>query len=282
MTGTARELDLTTALTNVRATTPLVHCITNYVTVNDCANALLACGGSPIMSDEPQDVADITSICGGLVLNIGTLNAQTIEGMKVAGAKASELGHAIVLDPVGAGASKLRTETAAMLLDTCDVRIIRANMSEAKALTGASNTTRGVDVNPDDAVTPENLVASAKHACELAATTGAIVAITGAIDLVADGEHAYAIYNGSPIMGRITGTGCMLSCTVAAYAVANPAAPLDAVVAAIAGHGVCGEIAAERMQPADGNGSFRTYLLDALYNLDAETLNARAKIEAIL
>jgi hydroxyethylthiazole kinase len=282
MTDTANELDLTIALNNVRATTPLVHCITNYVTVNDCANALLACGGSPIMSDEPQDVEDITSICGGLVLNIGTLNAQTIEGMKAAGAKASELKHAIVLDPVGAGASKLRTETAAMLLDTCDVRVIRANMSEAKALTGASNTTRGVDVNPDDAVTPDNLEASAKYARELAASTGAIVAITGAIDLVADAESAYAIYNGCPLMGRITGAGCMLSCVVAAYVVANPEDPLDAVVAAVAGHGVCGEIAAERMKPADGNGSFRTYLLDALYNLDAETLCTRAKVEKII
>ena len=282
MTDTAKELDLTTALNNVRATTPLVHCITNYVTVNDCANALLACGGSPIMSDEPQDVEDITSICGGLVLNIGTLNAQTIEGMKAAGAKASALKHAIVLDPVGAGASKLRTETAAMLLDTCDVRVIRANMSEAKALTGASNTTRGVDVNPDDAVTSDNLEASAKYARELAASTGAIVAITGAIDLVADAESAYAIYNGCPLMGRITGAGCMLSCVVAAYVVANPDAPLDAVVAAVAGHGVCGEIAAERIQPADGNGSFRTYLLDALYNLDAQTLCTRAKVEKII
>ena len=272
---------LTTALENVRATTPLVHCITNYVTVNDCANALLACGGSPIMSDEPQDVVDITTICGGLVLNIGTLNAQTIAGMKAAGARASELGHTIVLDPVGAGASALRTQTAAELLDTCNVSVIRANMSEVKALVGASSTTRGVDVNPDDAVTPENLAESAADAKQLAATTGAIVAITGAIDIVADADQAYAIYNGSPIMGRITGAGCMLTCVVAAYAVANPENPLDAVVAAIAGHGVCGQIAAARMGQADGNGSFRTYLLDALYNLDAETLERMAKIEQV-
>ena len=272
---------LTTALQNVRATTPLVHCITNYVTVNDCANALLACGGSPIMSDEPTDVFDITSICGGLVLNIGTLNERTIEGMLVAGARASELGHPIVLDPVGAGASALRTETAAKLLDTCKVSVIRANMSEVKALVGASSTTRGVDVNPDDVVTPENLAQSAQYAKQLASTTGAIVAITGAIDIVADADRAFAIYNGSPIMGRITGAGCMLTCVVAAYAVANPDNMLDAVVAAIAGHGVCGQIAAKRMTPADGNGSFRTYLLDALYNLDAETLDTMAKVEQV-
>ena len=148
---------LKNALENVRNTTPLVHCITNYVTVNDCANALLASGGSPIMSDEPADVADITAICGGLVLNIGTLNARSIEAMHVAGARAAELGHAIVLDPVGAGASALRTDTAGELLDELPVRVVRGNMSEVKALAGASAATRGVDVNPDDVVTEENL-----------------------------------------------------------------------------------------------------------------------------
>ena len=269
------------ALENVRANTPLVHCITNYVTVNDCANALLACGGSPIMSDEPDDVSDITTICGGLVLNIGTLNKQTIAGMQAAGKRASELGHPIVLDPVGAGASSLRTATAAMLLDSCEVGVIRANMSEVKALVGASATTRGVDVNPDDVVTPDNLGASAGYARQLAAETGAIVAITGAIDIVADAERAFAVFNGSPVAGRITGAGCMLTCTTAAYAVANADNMLEGVLAAVAGHGVCGEIAAARMRPGDGNGSFRTYFLDALYNLDGETLEARAKIEEV-
>ncbi|MBQ2681225.1 MAG: hydroxyethylthiazole kinase, partial [Eggerthellaceae bacterium] len=247
---------LSTALRNVRSTTPLVHCITNYVTVNDCANALLACGGSPIMSDEPEDVADIQTICGGLVLNIGTLNEQTIAGMRVAGACATELGHPIVLDPVGAGASALRTRTAGELLDAYGVKVIRGNMSEMKAVAGAATTTRGVDVNPDDAVTEDNLAESAAFAKDLAATTGAVVAITGAIDLVADARRAVAIRNGTPIMGKITGTGCMLSCVTAAYAVANPDMLLEAVVAAVAGSGVAGEMALARMQPVDGNASF--------------------------
>ena len=270
------------ALESVRATVPLVHCITNCVTVNDCANALLACGGSPIMSDEPDDVDDITSICGGLVLNIGTLNAQTIQGMRVAGARASELGHPIVLDPVGAGASRLRTKTASELLDTCNVSVIRANMSEMKALAGAAAATRGVDVNPDDVVTDGNLASSSAFACELAAKMDAIVAITGAIDIVADARRAYAIRNGVPVMGRITGAGCMLTCIVAAYAVANPDAMTEAVAAAIANEGLAGQIAAERMSPQDGNGSFRTYLLDALYNMDAETLEAGAVVEQVI
>lgn len=274
--------ELATALENVRTSTPLVHCITNYVTVNDCANALLACGGSPIMSDEPEDVVDITTICGGLVLNIGTLNKQTIAGMRAAGKRASELGHPIVLDPVGAGASALRTATASEILDTMDVAVIRGNMSEIKAVAGASAATRGVDVNPDDVVTDENLAASAAFAKELAKKTGAIIAITGAIDIVANDERAFAIRNGNAIMGKITGAGCMLSCLVGAYSVANKENMLDGVVAAIAGEGLCGQIAAERMMEADGNGSFRTYLLDAMYNLDAATLADGALVQEVM
>ena len=274
--------ELATALENVRTSAPLVHCITNYVTVNDCANALLACGGSPIMSDEPEDVVDITTICGGLVLNIGTLNKQTIAGMRAAGKRASELGHPIVLDPVGAGASALRTATASEILDTMDVAVIRGNMSEIKAVAGASVATRGVDVNPDDVVTDENLAASAAFAKELAKKTGAIIAITGAIDIVADDERAFAIRNGNAIMGKITGAGCMLSCLVGAYSVANKENMLEGVVAAIAGEGLCGQIAAERMTEADGNGSFRTYLLDAMYNLDAATLADGALVQEVM
>lgn len=274
--------ELATALENVRTSTPLVHCITNYVTMNDCANALLACGGSPIMSDEPEDVVDITTICGGLVLNIGTLNKQTIAGMRAAGKRASELGHPIVLDPVGAGASALRTATASEILDTMDVAVIRGNMSEIKAVAGASAATRGVDVNPDDVVTDENLAASAAFAKELAKKTGAIIAITGAIDIVANDERAFAIRNGNAIMGKITGAGCMLSCLVGAYSVANKENMLEGVVAAIAGEGLCGQIAAERMTEADGNGSFRTYLLDAMYNLDAATLADGALVQEVM
>lgn len=272
---------LSVAQRNVRTTTPLVHCITNYVTVNDCANALLACGGSPIMSDEPRDVGDIQTICGGLVLNIGTLNERTIEGMRVAGEKATELGHPIVLDPVGAGASQLRTATAGELLDGYDVKVIRGNMSEMKALAGAAASTRGVDVNPDDVVTDDNLVGSAAFAKGLAAKTGAVIAITGAIDLVASADRACAIRNGSPLMGKITGAGCMLTCVVAAYAVANPEMLFEGVTAAVAGMGVAGEMAAARMQPVDGNASFRTYLIDALHNLNGQALEAIVRVEEI-
>lgn len=269
------------AADKVRATTPLVHCITNYVTVNDCANALLACGGSPIMSDEPADVGDITSICGGLVINIGTLNTRSIKAMQVAGKRSAKLGHAIVLDPVGAGASALRTDTSSMLLDELPVRVVRGNMSEVKVLAGAATSTHGVDVNPDDVVIDENLATSAAFACSLAVKTGAIIAITGAIDIVADADRAFAIRNGVALMGKITGAGCMLSCLVGAYAVANPDQVFEATVAAVVGMGLAGQQAAERMGSLDGNGSFKTYVLDALYRMNGEALEAGARVEEI-
>ena len=273
---------LKTSLDNVRATTPLVHSITNYVTVNDCANALLAIGASPIMSDEPEDVRDITSICGGLVLNIGTLNERSIAGMFAAGERAGELGHAIVLDPVGAGASALRTQTAGDLLDKLPIAVIRGNMSEVKALAGGASSTRGVDVCPDDAVTEGNLAESAAFVRAFAAKTGAVVAVTGAIDIVADAHRAFAIRNGSALMGRITGAGCMLTCVCAAYAVANPDALLESQVAAVASMGLAGQVAQGRMGGLDGNGSFRTYLLDALYRMDGDALEAGAQVEELV
>lgn len=272
---------LSESLNNVRSKNPLVHCITNYVTVNDCANILLGCGASPIMSDEPADVEDIQTICNALVLNIGTLNEHSIAGMKLAGRTASDLGHPIVLDPVGAGASRLRTETASNLLDEYSVGVVRGNMSEIKALAGAAASTRGVDVNPDDAVTEANLADSAAFAKALARQTGAIMAITGAIDVVADGHQAYAIANGTPLMGRITGAGCMLTTVVAAYVAANPDNPLEATVAAVAAMGCAGQMAAARMQPVDGNGSFRTFLLDAMANINGEALEAMARVQEV-
>ncbi len=272
---------LKASLENVREQVPLVHCITNYVTVNDCANALLACGASPIMSDEPSDVSDITSICNALVLNIGTLNTRSIAAMLVAGERAGELNHPMVLDPVGAGASELRTKTASMLLDELPITVIRGNMSEIKALAGAASSTRGVDVNPDDAVSEDNLSESSSFARDLADKTDAIVAITGSIDIVADAQRAFAVRNGAAIMGKITGAGCMLTCVVAAYAAANPEDRLEAVAAALVNEGLAGQMAADRMTKADGNGTFRTYLLDALYNMTGDALEQGARIEEL-
>ena len=262
---------------NVRKTCPLIHNITNYVTVNDCANVLLACGGSPIMSDDVDEAEEIVSICGGLNINIGTLNQRTIPAMHKAGRKANELGHPVVLDPVGAGASRLRTQTAKDLIDNVRFTVIRGNISEIKALALGEGGARGVDADVTDKVTADTLPHAVKFAKEFARKTDAVIAITGAIDIVADGEKAYCIYNGHPMMSSITGTGCQLSAVIAAYVTANPDTPLEAVVAAVCLMGVCGEKAYERLTEQDGNATYRNYIMDEVYNLTGEELERQAK-----
>lgn len=266
-------------LENVHKMVPLVHNITNYVTVNDVANAILACGGSPIMSDEPEDVEDITSICGGLNINIGTLHKTSIEAMFRAGRKANALGHALLLDPVGAGASALRTNTAAGLIDELQFDVIRGNVSELKALALGSKTTKGVDADAADAVSEENLDQMVSFVKNYARETGSIIAITGAIDLVADAERCYVIRNGRPEMGRITGTGCQLSGIMTAYLIANPENRLEAAAAAVALMGYAGEVAWGYMQDGDGNSTYRNRIIDAIYNMTGEALETGARYE---
>lgn len=269
---------LGTAIENVRKQKPLIHNITNYVTVNDVANVLLACGASPIMADEPEDAAEITAICSGLNINIGTLNKRTIEAMFAAGQRAQDLGHILVLDPVGAGASTLRTETALKLMQELKFDVIRGNMSEIKTLALGSGTTRGVDADVADAVTEQNLTAAVSFVKDFARQADCIVAVTGAIDLVSDGEACYVICNGRPEMGQVTGTGCQLSGIMAAFTAAHPD-KLEAAAAAVAAMGLAGELAWSRMEDGDGNSTYRNRIIDAIYNMDGETLERGAKYE---
>lgn len=266
-------------LENVRKNVPLIHNITNYVTVNDCANILLACGSSPIMSDDAEEVEDITSICGGLNINIGTLNQRTIPSMIKAGKKANELGHPVVLDPVGAGASKLRTETAFRLIDEIQFSVIRGNISEIKTLASGFGTTKGVDADVADTVTEETLDQAVAFVKKYAEKTGAVIAVTGAIDIIADKDTAYCIRNGHPMMSSITGTGCQLSAMTAAYITANQENMLEATAAAVCAMGLCGEKAYERVTELDGNSSYRNYIIDAIYRLTPEELERGAKYE---
>lgn len=268
-------------LENVRRSHPLIHNITNYVTVNDCANILLACGGSPIMADDVEEVEEITSICGGLNINIGTLNQRTIPAMRKAGIKANELGHPVVLDPVGAGASWLRTDTAMELLEHVKFTVIRGNISEIKTLASGNGSTRGVDADIADTVTEENLPEAAAFVKEFSQKTGAVVAVTGAIDIVADEKTAYCIFNGHPMMSSITGTGCQLSAMTAAYVTANKECTLEAAAAAVCAMGICGEKARQRMAEADGNSSYRNYIIDAVCNLIGEELEQKAKYKIL-
>lgn len=266
-------------LENVRKNCPLVHNITNYVTVNDCANIILACGASPIMADDENEVEEITTICGGLNINIGTLNKRTIASMLKAGKKANELNHPVVLDPVGAGASALRTDTAMKLLEEVKFSVIRGNISEIKTLALGSGTTKGVDADVADKVTEENLDEVIAFAKAFAAKTGAVVAITGAIDIVADSSKAYCIRNGHPMMSSITGTGCQLSAMTTAFVTANQDKPLEAAAAAVAAMGYAGEVAHTRLSEMDGNSSYRNYIIDAIYNMTPEMLENGAKYE---
>lgn len=262
-----------------RANTPLVHNITNYVTVNDVANILLACGGSPIMSDDEDEVEEITSICGGLNINIGTLNRNTIPSMFKAGRKANELGHIVLLDPVGAGASRLRTDTAKKLLKEIRFDAVRGNISEIKALCLGTGGTHGVDAAAVDAVTEETLDQAVQFVKEAAAGFGCIAAVTGAIDLISDGKSCYVIRNGRPEMSGITGTGCQLSALMTACLTANPDRKLDAAAAAVCAMGLAGQIGHTAMLPGDGNSTYRNRIIDAISLLDGAALEEGARYE---
>lgn len=266
-------------LEHVRERSPLIHNITNYVTANDCANIVLACGASPIMADGLEEVEEITSICDGLNINIGTLNSRTIRSMLLAGKRANERQHPIVLDPVGVGASKLRTETAQKLIKEIHFTVIRGNISEIKTLAFGSGTTKGVDADLAEQVTNENLDEMVIFAKKFAEQMQCVIAITGAVDLVADESKAYCIRNGNPMMASVIGTGCQLSALMAAFAAANPKHPLEAAAAAVCAMGLAGEAAYERLSEQDGNASYRNYIIDAIYNLTPEQLEKGANYE---
>ena len=231
------------------------------------------------MADDKEEVEEITSICSGLNINIGTLNCRTIASMLIAGKQANELNHPVVLDPVGAGASKLRTETAMQLLEEVKFSVIRGNISEIKTLALGNGTTKGVDADVADKVTEENLDEVIAFAKAFAKKTGAVIAITGAIDIVANGETAYCIRNGHPMMSSITGTGCQLSAMTTAFVTANPDHPLEAAAAAVCAMGLAGEIAHGRLTSMDGNSTYRNYIIDAIYNMTPETLAGGARYE---
>jgi len=265
----------------VNSNTPLVHSITNYVTVNDCANIILACGGSPIMADDIAEVCDITAICSSLVINMGTLNERTIISMIAAGKKANELNHPVVFDPVGAGASTLRNETALKLLKEIRFAVIRGNISEIKFLASGGGTTQGVDASAADAVTADNLESVITFAKALSKTTGAIIAITGATDIIADTEKAYIIHNGHPMMSRVTGTGCMLTAVVGSFVGANSNNLLDATAAAVTAMGICGELAYKRLTELDGGtNTYRMLIIDFMSKMNTEILKDGARIES--
>jgi len=257
-----------------RSVSPLVHCISNYVTANDCVNLLLASGASAIMADDTEEVEEITAMCQALVINLGTPNPRRLEAMRKAGAAANRLGHPVVLDPVGVGGSALRRAAAVQLLQSVRFSVIRGNASEIRTLADGSSAHRGVDADDDCGDT-------SALARQLARSSGAVVALTGAEDIVTDGQRTCLVRNGHPMMRTVTGAGCQLSALIGAYAAASPDKPLDAAFAAVCAMGLCGELAHHRMTQLDGNASYRNYIIDAMFRLDGTALEEGANYEIL-
>ena len=252
---------------DVRNKHPLIHHITNYVTVNDCANVTIATGAAPVMADAPEEVCEMVAVAGALVLNIGTLNEGQVESMILPGGMANDLRIPVVLDPVGAGATRFRTRTALRLLDELKITILKGNPGEIGVLAGAEANVRGVDSGgmSGDPV---------KTARKFAGVSGITVVISGATDIVTDGNRVLLVENGHPLMGRISGTGCMAASVTGAFAAVNDD-PVIATAAALATFGIAGEKAAAY---AHGPYSFRTALFDELAALRPEDLASCAKI----
>ena len=254
-------------LRRLRKTRPLVHQITNYVVMNETANATLAIGALPVMAHAPEEVEEMVGLAGALVLNIGTLSSTWIEAMLLAGRAANAAGIPIVLDPVGAGATRYRTDTAKRILDEVDVTVVRGNAGEIATLAGVDAEVRGV----------ESMGASASAAevsRSAASALGVVASVTGSVDQVSDGARVVAVENGHPLLASITGTGCMSTAITGAFLAVRRDEPLDAAAEALAAFGVAGENAAPG---AKGPGSFHVNLYDALAALDPGQLDERAR-----
>ena len=256
-------------MSELRDKVPLVHNITNYVTVNDVANALLAIGASPIMADDIDEAADITAISSALVINIGTLNKRTITSMIESGKKANALGIPVIFDPVGAGASRLRNDTTKEILNQVKITILRGNLSEVSFVAGLEVSTKGVDSSETDEKNDNVAVARS-----VAKKLNCVVAITGAVDVISDGERVVKISNGHKMLSKVTGTGCMTTALVGAFAGAGKDY-FTAAAAGVASMGIAGEIAFENARNL-GTGSFHIAIIDALSQLGSGMMAERA------
>jgi hydroxyethylthiazole kinase len=258
-------------LRTVREGKPLIHQITNYVVMNETANATLALGALPVMAHAGEEVEEMARIASALVLNIGTLSEHWVEAMLLAGGAANARGIPVVLDPVGVGATTYRTETARRILDLVDVTVLRGNAGEVATLVGAGAEVRGVE-SISTGMEPAEL------AREAARRLGVVASVTGPVDYVSDGERVVAVSNGHELLSAVTGTGCMSSAMTGCFLAGKPAEPLEAAVEALAAFGVAAEDAAAG---AGGPGTFHALLYDALHALDPDTLDARARIREL-
>jgi hydroxyethylthiazole kinase len=255
-------------LRELRERKPLVHQITNYVVMNETANATLSLGALPVMAHAREEVEEMVALAGALVLNIGTLSPHWVEAMLAAGKAANAGGVPVVLDPVGAGATHYRTETAKRILDEVDVAVLRGNQGEVATLVGVEAEVRGVESMGGGGEPGELARAAARN-------LGLVASVTGAVDYVSDGESVLAVANGHELLASVSGTGCMSSAITGCFLAVKREAPLEAAAEALAAFGVAGEDAA---RDARGPGSFHVGLYDALAALDPDTLDSRARI----
>ena len=273
-------------LKDIREKNALTHCITNSVTINDCANAVLAIGGSPFMAEDAEELEEVVTIADVLVINIGKLSKEQIESMHISSKTANKTNTPIILDPVGVGVTELRNKTTMDLINDYDIAAIRGNITEIKAIAklagvlDESNTAKGVDVNIDDIITEENLKDNGDLICELAAKLNTTILASGPIDILSDGNLTVAIDNGDDMMPLITGSGCMLSSIVGSCIGGSNS--FDGTLVAILAMNIAGERARAKVDEKDeGTGSFRTYLIDYLYKTDSETLTEKANIKIL-
>jgi hydroxyethylthiazole kinase len=254
----------------IRNKAPLIHNITNYVVMSITADALIAIGASPVMAHALEEVEEMTGIAQALVINIGTLSDAWIKSMVKSGIEANRRNIPIIFDPVGSGATSYRTDTAKQLIKKIRPSVIRGNASEIRSLIRSDSGTKGVDSlhTPDDVI---------NDAQELSSSTGCVVSVSGAVDLIVERDTVVRIANGHPLMSMVTGMGCTASAVTGAFMAVN-SSPFQAAIHAMGLMGIAGEIAAER---SSGPGSFRVNFLDALYNIQESDIKKRLKIQGI-
>ena len=262
----------------VKEKEPLVQCITNFVTVNDCANILLSIGATPTMAMDCREVEEAVAKVSALVCNMGAI--EHLESMLLAGKEANRLHIPVVLDPVGAGGTTLRQEAASLLIQEVQFAAIRGNASEIKAIAGIHSRGRGVDVAKEDIISENSLQKDIEIFEELAKRIHTVVAVSGPIDVITNGEQTMLIRNGCPTMARITGSGCMLTTLMGAFCGANEEQIFEAAALAVAVMGIAGELAEEkRIQNKTGNATFRNALIDAIFNITAEQIKEKINYE---
>ncbi|AJD28048.1 hydroxyethylthiazole kinase family protein [Clostridium botulinum CDC_297] len=259
---------------SVKLKKPLIHYITNPISINDCANMILAAGAKPIMAEHPLEVSEITSVSKSLGVNLGNITDNKMKSMLISGKTAYENKIPQVIDLVGVGCSKLRLDYARKFISECHPNVIKGNMSEIKAIYGIKSSAKGIDVGACDIITEQNFDENIKMIKRLSMETGSVVAATGVVDIISNGTHTYIISNGCEVLSMITGTGCMLTGLIASYISSENI--LEGTVLAVALMGICGELS----QHAKGTGSFRNELIDNMFSIFDDIIIKKIRINS--